>query len=121
MQLADISISENFDSESGRFRNYDAASLSQRGQLYKQSHADIRSFINEDVTALVPMLYLDLLSMNLVDLEQVGSLAGATTVRYGEQWTRGTVGTNVDRNNISGLELSCVAGVNTTQSVLKAA
>jgi len=121
MQLADIPIGEEFEDEQGRFRYYDAVSRSQQEQLYKQVHADIRCFDNNDVTTLTPMLYLDLLSMNLLDLKQVGALGGSVTVRYGEQWTQGTVGPNVDRNNTSGLEFSCTTGTNTTQSVLKAA
>lgn len=121
MQLADIYIGEKFEDAQGRFRNYDVIANPQQQQLYKQAHVDIRRFDNEDVTTFIPMLYLDLLSMNLLNLQQVGALGGSAVVRYGEQWTQGTVGANSDRNNINGIQLSCEAGYNVTESVLKAA
>jgi len=118
MQQVEIPIRDNLDNSEGRFRNYDAVPRNQREQIYKQAHVDIRGFRQEDIYARVPMLYIDLLGISDLDFKDMSELNGLVTVKRGEQWTQGSVQKDVDRNNEYGLTLSCLAGSNTTQSVM---
>lgn len=121
MQLVDIPIRENFEDNEGRFRNYDAASLDQRRQLIKQKHVDIRGFRQEDLAARMPMLYIDLLTMEILDERTMGNLNGSVVVRRGEQWTQGLFYIELDRNNVHGMRLTCPVGTTVTESVVTVA
>lgn len=121
MQLVEIPIKDDFSDREGRFRNYDAANRDQREQLYKQKHVDIRGFRQEDLSARIPMLYLDLLTMEILDVRTMSELNGNVVVRRGEQWTQGTVLKETDRNNAHGLNLSCSVGTTVTQSIITVA
>ena len=121
MQLVEIPIRDDFTNGEGRFRNYDAANRDQREQLIKQKHVDIRSFRQEDISARTQMLYLDLITMEILDELTLAQLNGNVVVRRGEQWTQGTILKETDRNNVHGLQLSCSVGTTVTQSIITVA
>lgn len=121
MQLVDIPIRENFEDQEGRFRNYDAANLDQRQQLVKQKHVDIRGFRQEDISVRMPMLYIDLLTMQILNEQTMLKLNGNVIIRRGEQWTQGTFLIELDRNNVHGMRLACPVGTTVTESVITVA
>jgi hypothetical protein len=121
--MAEIPLREDFSNDEGRFVNYDTQDLDQREQLAKQKHVDIRSFVGDDLQTQtrLTMLYLDLNQMDEMELLDMEALEGLVVARRGEAWTVGTVERQADRNNWRGITLSCIVGVNTTESVLRGA
>lgn len=114
--LADITLWDEFTNSTGQFVHYDAHDLTQRVQLAKQKHINIRSFENDDFLISIPMLYLDLLPTGLLDNQRMIDMEGSTVVRAGERWTTGTVAKDATRKNWRVLTMLCNIGTNVSSS-----
>lgn len=111
-----IPLWDEFDNPQGQFINYDAHATTQRAQLERQQHVNIRSFENDDVLIAIPMLYIDLLPMSLIDNQLMIDLEGSTVVRAGERWSAGTVAKDATRKNWRVLSVPCAVGLTISES-----
>lgn len=116
--LTEVSLFEETDPQ-GQFGNYDCYDAAQLDQLHKQQHIDLRSMVGNDIVTTIPMLYLDLLTMDTLASIDMDALEQTTLVRAGERWTNGTCATDPTRKNWSILSVSCTTGDNYTQSVFE--
>lgn len=119
----EIPITDEFSTLTGEWTNYNVIPTGQQGQIRNQKHVDIRCFDNTDLGAPVSMLSLDTLTMAQLDQIKMSAIsidvAGKVVVRPGEEWTAGTTGKQSDRNNWTGISLTCTTGnTSTTQSVV---
>jgi hypothetical protein len=121
-----IQITEEFDGATAEFDGYDSIPLEQRGQLHSQKHVDIRTFNDREVGQRIDMLILGRLTMGSLDLVKMSQITADSNppariiVRSAEGWSNGTYGRQSDRNNWTGISLSCTTGgnPNITQSVI---
>lgn len=116
VELDEIVLRNEFEDPRGEFHNYDAYDDAQLAALKSQKHINIRSFEQYDVTTRIPMLYLDLLSINTLNTLTMEDIGLTTFVRAGERWTNGIVSKDPARNNWQVLSMPCVSGLNTTIS-----
>lgn len=119
MQI-DNPLSDEFSGAVGEFGNYDAIPTTQRVQLHKQKHTNIRSFVGDPITRSITMLDLDLLEMGDLNLDTMTTLDGQIVVRDDENWSAGTAAKDSSRHNWWTLSLPCTAGgnPNTSYSVI---
>lgn len=113
---SNIPLWDEFSDVAGRFINYDAHDTEQRNQLNRQQHVNIRSFENDDLLIAIPMFYLDLLPMSLLNNQRMIDLEGSTVVKAGERWTNASVAKDPLRKNWRVLSMECVVGINITES-----
>lgn len=121
-----ITITDEFVSPFGEWKNYDAVPLAQRQPLKKQRHTDIRSFVFAEPASEVIMLLMDQLSMFDLTGQHIGNYSSDADaiiiVQENEGWTFGTVDRQSDRNNWKGISIECdttKSNLTTTQSVIK--
>lgn len=115
----EVPIGDEFNDPQGQFSGYDTYDSSQRIQLHKQKHINLRSMVDDDVVTTIPMLYLDLITMNSLNNMTMDDLERTTLVRPGERWTNGTVAVDTTRNNWRILSITCTTGTNYTESIFE--
>lgn len=116
----EIAIQDNFDDRYGKFRNWTAGySLIQDAAVKAQRHVDVRAFYRDDIETRITMLHLDLLQINYLNSQQMGSLEDTVAVGHGENWTAGVVGRKTDLNNWRAINLDCTTGTNVTSSFIR--
>lgn len=125
-----VEITDDFDQPRGEWSNYTTWSLEHNIALLKMAHVDIRSFVPDQPSAYVNMLFMDRLTMFALDGDGTNELSLYThdttppahvIVINNEGWSYGEVGPQSDRNNWNGIKFTCPAGqVTTSQSVITA-
>jgi hypothetical protein len=117
LQPAD-SLIESFLTPDGSYQPSTCQDVNQQAQIPFQRHVDLRTFMQDDLTTGATMYDLDLFSVSGLDSYTMMELdSDFTTVYEGEHWTEGTVGPQSDRQNQSGIQLTCTSGTTTTVSV----
>ncbi len=114
--MDNITLSDQFEQSRGKFVRYDTYDQVSRLHVIDQAHVDIRSFNNEPGLTEWRMLELDQTEMVVINELEMGQIEGNYTYANGEGWTVGTAGSQVDRNNWSGLSMTCPPGVTTTST-----
>jgi hypothetical protein len=115
-----MELSDLFSDTSGRFLNYDAYENSQRLAIHNLKHRDLRSFIQNDVTA--PGIIRDLSNFTMSQLtgQQVSTIGGTRIVTTGEHWTTGTVASDSTVDYFPTLKVTTIIGTVTTSSDMPA-
>lgn len=120
--MINIPISEDFSDPFGRLLAYDAYDVVQRAAVAKQSHVDVRCFVQVDpAVASTTMSDLAALTMTAMSLKTMDQLSRGDS--RGENWTvslgsgTATVAPQADRNHWDGLSYAFASGTNAVLSV----
>lgn len=113
-------ITDEFTEAYGEFNEYAAISSAQQEQLNKQKHVDIRSFVPDQPSSVVKMLFMDRLNMFYLDGKSIGTFSEAKIVVVNnEGWTSGAVTQQTDRNMWTGITVAVPKETEvSTQSVI---
>lgn len=113
-----IELTDNFNDAQGKFSNYDTYSETDRNLLVKQSHVDIRSFINAPSYSTT-MLELGLDSMTTLDSLTMTQLDALSHSGLGENWSSGVVSEDATHGYYNVITKTCgAAGNYSTYSTL---
>lgn len=116
LALANNTLGEDFNDPSGRLVNYDSYDIAQKAQIDKQRHIDIRTFVQDTESVPQPLRNLDTQTIASLDAQPLSTLESYTVIRRNENWSAGAVGVQLDRNDWTGLSLTCPVGITTAIS-----
>jgi len=119
--MPSVELTDEFTEPYGEFIKYSSINVSQQQALGEQKHVDIRSFVPDQPSAVVKMLFMDRLNMFYLDGKSLSTFSEAKIVVVNnEGWTSGTVTQQTDRNMWTGIKVSVPKETEvSTQSVIK--
>lgn len=98
--------------------SYDAYLATDRANIAKLKHSDIRVMQQADLTNSLPIIDLSTNPINTLNTQTMAQLGGSITVRKGEAWTGGTVAVDATRSNLRILSITLINGTVTCSSTV---